>query len=265
MNATNAASDLVVTDIADGVLRVEIRRPEKKNALTTAMYAALAEALLAGERDPSVRVILIHGQPGVFTAGNDLGDFLANPPLQEDPPPPVFHFLQTFATLKKPFMAAVTGVAVGVGTTLLLHCDLVYAGQSARFQLPFVSLGLCPEAASSLLLPALAGHARAAEMLLLCEPFNADKAREVGLVNAVLPDDQVLAHALAQARKLAALPAASVVLTKQMLKNAQQSLVEQTLQSEMRQFKQRLVSPEAKEAFAAFFEKRKPDFTPFNQ
>ncbi len=258
------ANEQIVTEIQEGVLRIEIRRPEKKNALTTAMYTAMADALAAGEQDPSVRVILIHGQPGAFTAGNDLGDFLANPPVQEDPPPPVFRFLKTFATLKKPFVAAISGVAVGVGTTLLLHCDLVYAGESAKFQLPFVSLGLCPEAASSLMLPALAGHVRAAEMLLLCEPFNAEKAREVGLVNAVLPDDQVLAHALAQARKLAALPKASVILTKQMLKSAQQSLIEQTLQSEMRQFKQRLVSPEAKEAFAAFFEKRKPDFTAFN-
>ena len=184
--------------------------------------------------------------------------------MQEDPPPPVFRFLNTFSNLKKPFIAAVSGVAVGVGTTMLLHCDLVYAGQSARFALPFVSLGLCPEAASSLLLPALAGHARASEMLLLCEPFNAEKAREVGLVNAVLPDDQVFEHAMAQARKLAALPTASVKLTKQMLKTAQRALIDQTMQSEMRQFKERLVSPEAKEAFAAFFDKRKPDFSQFN-
>ncbi len=261
-------NDLIVTETKDGVFRLEICRPDKKNALTTAMYTAMADALEAAERDPAVRVIVIHGQsgaPGIFTAGNDLGDFLANPPVAEDPPPPVFRFLNTFSALKKPFIAAVNGVAVGVGTTLLLHCDLVYAGQSARFQLPFVSLGLCPEAASSLLLPMLAGHARAAEMLLLCEPFNAEKAREVGLVNTVLPDEQVLEHALAQAKKLAALPTASVKLTKQMLKSAQQTLVAQTMQSEMRLFKERLVSPEAKEAFAAFFDKRKPDFSPFNQ
>ncbi len=260
-------NDLIVTETKDGVFRLEISRPDKKNALTTAMYTAMADALEAAECDPAVRVIVIHGQPGapgMFTAGNDLGDFLANPPVAEDPPPPVFRFLNTFSTLKKPFIAAVNGVAVGVGTTLLLHCDLVYAGQSARFQLPFVSLGLCPEAASSLLLPMLAGHARAAEMLLLCEPFNAEKAREVGLVNAVLPDEQVLEHTLVQAKKLAALPTASVKLTKQMLKGAQQTLVAQTMQSEMRLFKERLVSPEAKEAFAAFFDKRKPDFSAFN-
>lgn len=261
-------SDPILTESKDGVFRIEICRPDKKNALTSAMYTALADALDVAERDAAVRVIVIHGQPGVpgiFTAGNDLGDFLANPPLQEDPPPPVFRFLNTFSTLKKPFVAAVSGVAVGVGTTLLLHCDLVYAGTSARFQLPFVSLGLCPEAASSLLLPALAGHARAAEMLLLCEPFDAAKAREVGLVNAILPDEQVVDHALAQARKLAALPTASVKLTKQMLKSAQQALIAQTMQSEVRHFKERLVSPEAKEAFAAFFDKRKPDFAQFNR
>lgn len=258
-------SNPVLTDIKDGVFRIEICRPDKKNALTTEMYAALADALDAAEQDAAVRVIVIHGQPGMFTAGNDLGDFLANPPLQENPQPPVFRFLNTFSTLKKPLIAAVSGVAVGVGTTLLLHCDLVYAGSSARFQLPFVSLGLCPEAASSLLLPALAGHVRATEMLLLCEPFGADNAREVGLVNAVLPDEQVVEHAMAQARKLAALPTASVKLTKQLLKSAQQSLIAQTMDSEVQHFKERLVSPEAKEAFAAFFDKRKPDFSQFNQ
>ncbi|MBV2234062.1 MAG: enoyl-CoA hydratase [Sterolibacterium sp.] len=255
----------ILTECKEGVFRIEICRPDKKNALTTAMYTALADALDLAEQDAAARVIVIHGQPGMFTAGNDLGDFLANPPLQDEPPPPVFRFLNTFSTLKKPFIAAVSGVAVGVGTTLLLHCDLVYAGASARFQLPFVSLGLCPEAASSLLLPALAGHARAAEMLLLCEPFDAAKAREAGLVNAILPDEDVIEHAMTQARKLAALPTASVKLTKQMLKSAQQELIAKTMQTEVKHFKERLVSPEAKEAFAAFFDKRKPDFSPFNQ
>ena len=260
----SAASALVVTEMMDGVLRVEIRRPEKKNALTGPMYAVLADAFEAAERDPGVRVVLIHGQPGLFTAGNDLGDFLQNPPLSDDPPPPVFRFLEAFRTLSKPFVAAVSGPAVGVGTTMLLHCDLVYAGESARFQLPFVNLGLCPEAASSLLLPALAGHARAAEMLLLGEPFDAAKALEVGLINAILPDATVLEHAMAQARKLATQPAASVRLTKLLMKRAQAALVEQTMREEGRHFKVRLVSPESKEAFSAFFEKRKPDFSRFN-
>ena len=161
-------SEQIVTRIEDGICRIEICRPEKRNALTASMYAAMADALDAAEHDAEVRVILIHGQPGAFTAGNDLSDFLANPPVDESPQPPVFRFLKTFAHLTKPFVAAVSGVAVGVGTTMLLHCDLVYAGESARFQLPFVNLGLCPEAGSSLLLPLLAGHVRAAELLLLC-------------------------------------------------------------------------------------------------
>lgn len=264
------SDDLIHVQHQDGICRIEIARPDKKNALTTAMYTALADALDGAEADAAVRVILIHGQPasasntGMFTAGNDLGDFLANPPLQDDPPPPVFRFLQTFSRLQKPFIAAVNGVAVGVGTTLLLHCDLVYAGQGARFQMPFVSLGLCPEAASSLLLPAIAGHARAAELLLLCEPFSAQQGHEMGLINAVLPDEEVLAHALAKAQKLAALPTTSVKLTKQLLKKSQQALIDQTMRDEIRHFKELLVAPAAKEAFAAFFEKRKPDFSPFN-
>ncbi|MBI3525598.1 MAG: enoyl-CoA hydratase [Betaproteobacteria bacterium] len=254
----------ILSELLDGVLRIEICRPEKKNALTGAMYAALADAFAAAENDPAARVVLIHGQPGVFTAGNDLTDFLDHPPLAEDPPPPVFRFLQALRTLSKPLVAAVAGPAVGIGTTLLLHCDLVYAGAGAKFQLPFVSLGLCPEAASSLLLPALAGHVRAAEILLLGEAFDAEKAREIGLINAVLPDAGVLDHALTQARKLAALPAASVQITKQLMKRAQAALIEQTMLEEGRHFRMRLLSPEAKEAFAAFLEKRKPDFTNLN-
>jgi enoyl-CoA hydratase/carnithine racemase len=256
-------TEQILSELSDGILRVEIRRPEKKNALTTQMYSALADALEAAERNEDVRVILIHGQPGAFTAGNDLTDFLANPPVAEEPQPPVFRFLYSFSKLTKPFVAAVSGVAVGVGTTMLLHCDLVYAGESARFQLPFVNLGLCPEAGSSLLLPALVGHQRAAEMLLLCEPFNAVKALEMGLVNAVLPDADVLSHAMAQARKLSAQPAASVRMTKQLMRRSQAALIQQTMQEEGRQFRALLVAPEAKEAFSAFFEKRKPDFSRF--
>lgn len=260
----SAAGLLVVSEIKDGILRVEICRPDKKNALTGPMYAALADAFEAAERDSAVRVLLIHGQPGMFTAGNDLADFLENPPVNDDPPPPVFRFLQALPRLTKPLVAAVSGAAVGIGTTMLLHCDLVYAGESARFQLPFVKLGLCPEAASSLLLPALAGHLRAAEILLLGEPFDAAKALEIGLVNAVLPDAVMLEHAMTQARKLAAQPAAAVRITKQLMKCAQAALVEQTMREEGRHFKARLVSPESREAFTAFFEKRKPDFSRFN-
>lgn len=248
----------IVSEKREGVLRVEIRRPEKRNALTAAMYTALADAFHEAGRDTEVRVLLLHGQPGAFTAGNDLADFLNHPPVGDEAP--VHRFLQAFRVFPKPFVAAVSGAAVGIGTTVLLHCDLVYAGESARFQLPFVSLGLCPEAASSLLLPALVGHARAAEMILLGEPFDAGKALEMGLVNAVLPEDKLLEHALAKARKLAAQPPSSVRLAKQLMKRARAALIEETMAEEDRQFRLRLSSPEAKEAMSAFLEKRKPDF-----
>ena len=254
-------SQYIRIEINDGVFHIEITRPEKKNALTADMYRALAEALARAEPAPEVRVILISGAGGNFTAGNDLADFLDHPPMDEDAP--VFRFLNAFANLQKPFVAAVDGVAVGVGTTILLHCDLVYAGASSRFALPFANLGLTPEAASSLLLPLRTGHARAAEMLMLGEVFSAQTALEAGIVNAVLPHGQVLAHALERCRKLITQPAASLRLTKQLMKRTQQALVRETMSTEAEIFRQRLVSPEAKEAFAAFFEKRKPDFSKF--
>ena len=255
-------TDAVRTRLTDGVFRIEMARPEKKNALTAEMYQSMANALAAAEADPAVLVILISGAGGNFTAGNDLHDFLDKPPMDDSAP--VFRFIKGFANLQKPFVAAVEGVAVGVGTTMLLHCDLVYAGSTARFALPFANLGLTPEAASSLLLPLRAGHARAAEMLMLGEAFSAQRALEVGIVNAVLPDAQVLEHALERCRKLATQPAASLRLTKQLMKRAQQALIGETMSFEAEVFKQRLVSPEAREAFAAFFEKRKPDFSKFN-
>jgi enoyl-CoA hydratase/carnithine racemase len=177
---------------------------------------------------------------------------------------PVFRFIKGFANLQKPFVAAVEGVAIGVGTTMLLHCDLAYAGSSARFALPFANLGLTPEAASSLLLPLCAGHARAAEMLMLGEVFSAQAALDAGIVNAVLPDGLVLEHAFERCRKLIAQPAESLRLTKQLMKRGQQALINDAMNVEAEVFKQRLVSPDAKEAFAAFFEKRKPDFSKFS-
>ncbi|KAF0166183.1 MAG: enoyl-CoA hydratase/isomerase [Rhodocyclaceae bacterium] len=255
-------SKTVRTGLTDGVFHIEMARPEKKNALTAEMYQTMANALAAAEADPAVLVILISGAGGNFTAGNDLHDFLDKPPMDENAP--VFRFINGFARLQKPFVAAVEGVAVGVGTTMLLHCDLVYAGATARFALPFANLGLTPEAASSLLLPLRAGHARAAEMLMLGEAFSAQRALEVGIVNAVLPDAQVLEHALERCRKLTTQPAASLRLTKQLMKRAQQALIGETMNVEAEVFKQRLVSPDAREAFAAFFEKRRPDFAKFN-
>ena len=206
-----------------------------------------------------MRVVLIHGQPEVFTAGNDLGDFLDGP--TNDPDRPVFRFLRNIAAAEKPLVAAVAGNAVGVGTTMLLHCDLVYAGESARFQLPFVNLALCPEAASSLLLPRLVGHPRAAELLFFGEPFGAAKAYEMGLANAIHPDAALLDVALERARKLATLPAASLRETKRLLKQSVAALVPQVMQAEGEIFTRQLASPEAREAFAAFLAKRKPDFS----
>jgi enoyl-CoA hydratase/carnithine racemase len=252
----------IVSEIRDRILRIGIDRPAKKNAISVAMYAAMADALEAAERDPAVRVVLIHGRDDMFTAGNDLADFANGP--QREGAPPVFRFLNAISAAAKPLVAAVNGVAVGIGTTMLLHCDLVYAGQGARFSLPFVKLGLCPEAASSCLLPRLAGHQRAAELLLLGEPFGPDKARELGFVTEVLPDAEVFDYAVAQAALLASRPPSSMRITKALMKAEQAPLVGQAMLAERAQFTSLLGAPEAKEAFRAFFEKRNPDFSTFN-
>ena len=249
------------TDLADDVLTITFNRVAKKNAITAAMYQSLADALHRGENDPAVRAMLIVGQPEIFTAGNDLEDFLKSPPRGDDSP--VFRFLQIISTARKPIVAAVRGAAVGVGTTMLLHCDLVYAGRSAKFSLPFVQLGICPEAASSLLLPQMLGFRQAAAKLLLGEPFAADEALAIGFVNQVLDDDAVVAHARAQAVKLASLPATSVRTTKWLIKNDAAGDVAARMAKEGAAFREMLGSPEAREAFSAFFEKRKPDFRQF--
>lgn len=254
-------SDAIRMNRIDGICHIEMARPEKKNALTAAMYQSMADALAEAEQNPDIRVILISGSGGAFTAGNDLADFLATPPMDDSAP--VFRFIKGFSELEKPFVAAVEGVAVGVGTTMLLHCDLAYAGTSAKFGLPFANLGLTPEAASSLLLQQRTGYARAAELLMLGEVFSAQTALDLGIINGVLPDGQVLQHALERCRKLCAQPAASVRLTKELLKRSQRALIAETMRAEADVFRKRLVSPEAKEAFAAFFEKRKPDFSRF--
>jgi enoyl-CoA hydratase/carnithine racemase len=252
----------ILTENKDGILRIEIDRADKKNALTAAMYQAMADAIKAAESDSKVRVVLIHGKDDLFTAGNDLQDFLDNPPRDDNRP--VFQFLYGISQAQKPIVAAVAGAAVGIGTTMLLHCDLVYAAPNARLQLPFVNLGLVPEAASSLLLPALIGYQRAAELLLLGEPFSAQKAKEIGLVTEVVPEDQLFGTAMAQAKKLAGKPAASLRLTKALMKQGQLAAVVQRIKLESDHFGERLASPEAKEAFSAFLEKRKPNFSQFD-
>jgi enoyl-CoA hydratase/carnithine racemase len=255
-------SDPILTALEDGVLRVTINRPEKKNALTVAMYASLADALRRAEAEPEVRVLLLHGAGDAFTAGNDLSDFVQNPPTDESSA--VFQFLDAISTAAKPVVAAVHGPAVGIGTTLLLHCDLVYATREARLQMPFVTLGLCPEAASSYLLPLFMGPVRAAELLLLGDPFSGEKARNWGLVNEVVSEDRLLDVAMEKARALAARPPASVRLTKAFLRRAHADAVHSTLRDEAEAFLERLQSPEAAEAFTAFFEKRAPDFSTFS-
>ncbi|MFN3596872.1 MAG: enoyl-CoA hydratase [Rubricoccaceae bacterium] len=257
----NASPDatLVRSDLDGHVLRLTLARPEKKNALTRAMYAELARALAHAADDPAVRVALLAGEGGAFTAGNDLGDFVADPPA--DDASPVFQFLRAVSQFPKPLVAAVEGPAIGIGTTVLLHCDLVYAAPGARFQLPFVRLGLVPEAASSLLLPLVAGYVRAAEWLLLGEPFSAEDARAAGLVNDVVPE--VRAHALERARALAALPPRAVRQTKALLGRTRRGPVAEAIRAEAERFTEALRSPEAHEAFTAFFEKRPADFSAF--
>jgi enoyl-CoA hydratase/carnithine racemase len=198
------------------VQRIQLNRPEKKNAITIEMYAALADAIATAEADRSVRLMLLHGAGDAFCAGNDLQDFLVNPP--HDEASPGFRFLRVISHATKPLVAAVHGAAVGIGTTMLLHCDLVYAAESALFHLPFVNLGLCPASASTVLLPALAGYPRAAELLMLGEPFGAAKARDVGLVTDVVSEAELLAVATAVAEKLADKPPGALKITKQLLR-----------------------------------------------
>lgn len=248
--------------VKNGVLRLTINRPEKKNALTVAMYAALADAFRQAEDDASVRSILIHGAGDAFTAGNDLMDFAGNPPADESSP--VFQFLSAISTATKPVVAAVHGPAIGIGTTLLLHCDLVYVTPDARLQMPFVTLGLCPEAASSFLLPLFTSPTRAAELLLLGEPFSGEQAHAWGLANETVTRGDLLERATDRAEALAALPPASIRLTKSFLRRAYADTVQATIRDEAEAFLQRLQSPEAAEAFTAFFEKRAPDFSSFS-
>jgi enoyl-CoA hydratase/carnithine racemase len=195
----------------------------------------------------------------VFCAGNDIADFLSNPPSSADAP--VFRLLRSIAAFPKPVLAAVAGPAVGIGTTLLFHCDLVYAGDNAAFAMPFVNLGVCPEAASSLLAPQMMGYHRAAEALLLGEPFMAEAALEIGLVNRVLPPTEVNSYVQVQARKLAAKPLSSLLETKRLMKAGQAALVQQQMNDEAASFGRMLTEPAAKEAFGAFMDKRKPDFS----
>jgi enoyl-CoA hydratase/carnithine racemase len=240
----------------DGVMEIEFNRPHKKNAFTAGMYTAMSAALAEAESDPAVRVVLFHGKPDVFTAGNDIEDFMERPPSGEDAPS--FHFLRAASQAAKPLVAAVNGPAVGIGTTLLLHCDLVYAGDNARFCLPFTSLGVVPEFASSYLLPLIAGYQRAAELLLLGEPFGPEKALAAGFVTRVVPAADALDTARKAAARLVSLPEKSVRLTKALMKSAHAKAIASQLLVEGEHFRTLLGEPAAREALAAFMQKRKP-------
>lgn len=250
-------SDKVIYRSGDGVAEVRMNRPEKKNAILGEMYAAMADHILASEADAAVRVIVIGGEGGAFTAGNDLSDFLNRP--SSDETPPVRRFMQALSQAEKPVLAAVDGLAIGIGTTMLLHCDLVVASTRSRFQMPFVNLGLVPEFASSMLLPARIGLQRAAELLLLAESMDASTARDFGLVNRVVEPAELDGAAMELARRLAAKPPEAVRQSKRLMRAAPDQVL-QRMEQEDEVFGRLLSSPEAREAFSAFLEKRAPDF-----
>lgn len=247
-------SEVLSETVAAGVVQVTMNRPDRKNALDRASYAGLIAAIGAAEADASIRAILLTGAGGCFTSGNDIKDFAIAAASGEGPRIAI-DFLEVISTARKPIVAAVEGFAVGIGTTMLLHCDLAFAARSATFRLPFVTLGLSPEGGSSYLLPLVAGSKKAAELLMLGEAFNAEAAAEAGLVNALVEDGTALEAGLAKAKALAALPPESLALTKMLLKRGSAQAVAETIATEARHFGERLRSPEAMAAFAAFLKK----------
>jgi len=255
-------SEHVVVERELGLLSLRLNRPDKKNALTRAMYSRMAEVLTEADADPSVRAVLISGSSECFTSGNDVADFLEAPPSGLDSP--VFHFMRSLFELKKPVVAAVAGPAVGIGTTLLLHCDLVYISRDAQLKMPFVNLGLCPEFGSSLILPRMLGHAKAAELLLLGESFSGEQAAAWGIANAALEDGvAVLAKAREMALRFQHLAPSAVADSKRLMQAPGREELRRVIADEGELFGQRLRSPEAIEALSAFMQRRQPDFTKF--
>jgi len=255
-------ADFIEISAEAGVLTVRMNRPEKKNALTAAMYQGLADALDEAAARDDIRCTLILGTPGAFSAGNDIGDFLKVAMSGQRDSMAVFEFLERIILAKKPVAAGVDGLAIGVGVTMLMHCDHVVASARSTFRTPFVDLGLLPEAGSSLILPQLAGYQQAAELILLGRPFDAARAQAMGLVNGVVPEDRLLDTALEAARALAAQPPGALRLARSLLKRTAKLLADR-VNEEMQLFGECLASPESKEAMTAFFEKRKPDFSKF--
>jgi enoyl-CoA hydratase/carnithine racemase len=249
----------ILTERSGSILRVQLNRPEKKNAMTSNMYVTLAEVFDGAAKDEQIRVVLWHGAGDSFCAGNDVVDFLKNPPRPGAMPQA--DLMKAFLNLDKPLVAAVQGSAIGGGTTMLTHCDFVYAGENAKFQMPFINLGIAPEFGTSYSLPVWLGYLRATELLFLGVPFGAARAAELGLVTRVVPDEKLLATATETAQQLAAKPAAALQTSKKLLNASVREQMEQAMRVENEAYAVLLRSPDAKEALTAFLEKRKPDFT----
>jgi enoyl-CoA hydratase/carnithine racemase len=249
----------IVSERSGSILDIQLNRPAKKNAMTSSMYVTMADLLDGAAKDDRIRVALWHGAGDSFSAGNDLEDFMKNPPGPGESPQA--RLIRALINFEKPLIAAVRGAAIGGGTTMLGHCDFVYAAESARFQVPFINLALVPEFGSSYVFPSRFGYLRAAELLLLGQPFDAVRAAELGLVTQVVPEEKLLATASETARKLAEKPAAALQACKRLMKRAVREELEQAAKAENEQFALRVRSAEAREAFTAFIEKRPPDFT----
>ena len=253
----------ITTERSGSILRVQLNRPDKKNAMTSSMYVTLADLLNDAAKDEQIRVVLWHGAGDSFSAGNDVEDFLKNPPGPGESPQA--RLMNALINFDKPLVAAVQGAAIGGGTTMLTHCDFVYASESAKFQMPFINLGLVPEFGSSYSLPLRIGHLRAAELILLGLPFDARRAAELGLVTRVVPDEKLMATATETAQKLAQKPIGALRACKRLMKLSSREQIEQAMKLEGEEFALRVRSAEAREAFTAFIEKRPPDFTRIKQ
>src|SRR5712671_4758339 len=251
--------DEIITERSEGILRVELNRPTKRNAMTSSMYVTLADVFNDAAKNENTRVVLWHGAGDSFCAGNDIEDFLKNPPGPGESPQA--GLMNAFVNFDKPVVVAVHGAAIGGGTTMLTHCDFIYAGEGTKFQMPFINLAVVPEFGSSCSVPARIGHVRAAELLLLGAPFDARRAAELGLVTQVVSDKDVLARATETARKLAAKPAAALQASKRLMKQPFREQIKTAMKAENEEFSAQVRSDDAKEALTAFLEKRKPDFT----
>jgi enoyl-CoA hydratase/carnithine racemase len=249
----------IVTERSGSILRIQFNRPTKKNAMTSAMYIAMADILNTAAKDDGVRAVLWHGAGDSFCAGNDLQDFLKNPMGPGDSPQS--RLIDALINFEKPIVAAVHGFAIGGGTTMLTHCDFVYASETAKFQMPFINLALVPEFGTSYSIPARIGYLRAAELIQLGQPFDAHRAAELGLVTRIIPEQQLLATATATAQQLAEKPAGALQACKRLMRQGTRERLERAARTENDEFSARLRSPETKEAITAFFEKRPPDFS----